>query len=248
MSLSVVRIFISETALPKFFAFCSRHPKSTHYINPTPETLKHILAGCKTSLTQGLYTWRHNQVLRCLAAVLESQRMSVNTLTPSSSRGPATVFVREGESRVRPGTSRPVAARLGGARDWKMVADLGQSLCFPAETASTTLRPDLVLWSASLHLVYIIKLMVPWEAAVEEAYERKKVRYAELAADARQNGWDAKIRPVEVGCRGFTATLTSRLLREMGVRGKVHRQAVKDLSRAAEKASRWLWKKREDST
>ena len=36
---------------------------------PTPATLKHILTGCKTSLTQGRYTWRHNQVLKSLAAV-----------------------------------------------------------------------------------------------------------------------------------------------------------------------------------
>lgn len=33
-----------------------------------------------------------------------------------------------------------------------------------------------------------------------------------------------------------------------GVRGKAHRQAVKDLSKAAEKGSQWLWIKRKDST
>lgn len=30
-----------------------------------PVTLKHILVGCKTSLMQGRYTWRHNQVPGC---------------------------------------------------------------------------------------------------------------------------------------------------------------------------------------
>ena len=29
----------------------------------TPATLRHILTGCKTSLSQGCYTWRYNQVL-----------------------------------------------------------------------------------------------------------------------------------------------------------------------------------------
>ena len=125
--------------------------------------------------------------------------------------------------------------------------DLGQKLRFPAEIATSNLRPDLVLWSASLKQVYIVELTVPWESAVEEAYERKKLRYADLAADAQQRGWKAKVCPVEVGCRGFVATSTSRLLREMGVRGKAHRQAVKDLSRAAEKGSQWLWIKRKDS-
>ena len=82
---------------------------------------------------------------------------------------------------------------------------------------------------------------------MEEACERKKLRYTELAANAQQQGWKEKVRPVEVGCRGLVATSTSRLLREMGVRGKAHRQAVKDLSRAAEKGSQWLWMKRKDS-
>lgn len=99
------------------------------------------------------------------------------------------------------------------------------------------------MWSSSLKLVYIIELTVPWEGAVEEAYERKKLRYADLAADAQQQGWNAK-----VGCRGFIATSTSRLLRDMGVRGKAHRQAVKDLSKAAEKGSQWLWTRRKDPT
>ncbi|TRY92427.1 hypothetical protein DNTS_028995 [Danionella cerebrum] len=46
----------------------------------------------------------------------------------------------------------------------------------------------------------------------------------------------------------------SRILRhnkagtEMGVRGKAHRQAVKDLSKAAEKGSQWLWTRRKDLT
>lgn len=38
----------------------------------------HILVGCRTSLTQGRYTWRHNQVLRCLAKKVECKRKSIN--------------------------------------------------------------------------------------------------------------------------------------------------------------------------
>ncbi|CDR07751.1 unnamed protein product, partial [Oncorhynchus mykiss] len=68
------------------------------------------------------------------------------------------------------------------ARDWKMLVDIGQQLIFPPEIASTNLRPDMA--------VYIIELTVPWENSVEEAYERKKLRYTELAADATQRGWN----------------------------------------------------------
>ena len=192
----------------------------TCLICPSPATLKHILVGCKTSLTQGRYTWRHNQVLKCLAAVLESRRASANSLPPPSARWKPTPFVREGAAQASLTTARSDIGQLGRARDWKMLADLDTQLCFPAEIASTNLRPDLVLWSAALKLVYITELTVPWEGAVEEAYEWKKLRYAELAADARQQGWKVNVCPVEVGCRGFVATSTSRLLREMGVQGK----------------------------
>lgn len=44
---------------------------------PTPAALKHILVGCRTSLTQGRYTWRHNQVLRCLADKLQPKNQDV---------------------------------------------------------------------------------------------------------------------------------------------------------------------------
>lgn len=62
-------------------------------------------------------------------------------------------------------------------------------LCF---CFTTNLRPDLVLWSTSLCTVCIIELTVPLEDAVEEAYERKSLRDAELAADAEQCGCKAK--------------------------------------------------------
>lgn len=94
-----------------------------------------------------------------------------------------------------------------------MMADLNQRLYFPSEIATMNLRPDLVLWSSSLHIVFIIELTVRWEAAVEEAFERKSLKYTELAADAEQRGWKSKVCPVEVGCRGFVGKSTIRLLK-----------------------------------
>jgi len=98
-----------------------------------------------------------------------------------------------------------------------MLADRGQKLRFPAGIATTNLRPDLVLWSASLKQVYIVQLTVPWQNAVEEAYEHKKLRYADLAADAQERGWKAKVCPVEVGCRGFVAYFIQASLRDGSV-------------------------------
>jgi len=62
---------------------------ATYDVLPTPQnlkletrygtaTLRHILSGCKVSLSPGWYTWRHNQVLRSLAAGIEDKRRQVN--------------------------------------------------------------------------------------------------------------------------------------------------------------------------
>lgn len=123
---------------------------------------------------------------------------------------------------------------------------MGKQLVFPSEIATTTLRPDLVLWSPSIKKVYIIELTVPWEDSMEEAYERKHLRYADLAAEARHRGWKTEVRPVEVGCRGFVGTSTTKLLRDLGVKGKNQRAAIKAASEAAERSSQWLWLKRND--
>lgn len=87
-----------------------------------------------------------------------------------------------------------------------MLADIGRQLIFLPEIASTNLRPDLVFWSTALQTVYIIELAVPWENSAEEAYERKKLRYAEIAAEATQRGWNTKVYPVKVRYRGFVTS------------------------------------------
>ena len=84
-------------------------------------------------------------------------------------------------------------------------------------------------------LVYIIELTVPWEDAVEEA--RKKLQYFNLAAEAEDCGWKARVRPVEVECRGFVAGSTAKPLREVGVRGQAHRQVIKERADTAERTS-----------
>ena len=97
----------------------------------------------------------------CRCAGKSRKFTSVNALPPSSSRWQTTPFVREGEGQANLTTIRPDTGQLGRARDWKLLADLGKKLCFPAEIAATNLRPDIVLWSASLKLVYIIELTCP---------------------------------------------------------------------------------------
>lgn len=106
---------------------------------PIPATPKHILFGSKTSLTQGHYTWMHNQVLKCLAAVLESKRQTINSLPLRATNSIMTpTFIQEGQNKPNHPLTKP--ERLEDA-----------SWYWPA---TTTLGPDLVLWSPSFCLYH----------------------------------------------------------------------------------------------
>ncbi|KAL7383413.1 hypothetical protein ABVT39_010137 [Epinephelus coioides] len=83
---------------------------------PTPATLKHIMTGCKTSLTQGSYTWRHNQVLKSLAAALESKRNTTNSLPLRATNSiMAPTFIRKGEKKPNHPPTKPEAGHLAMA-------------------------------------------------------------------------------------------------------------------------------------
>ena len=64
---------------------------------------------------------------------------------------------------------------------------------------------------------------------MKEALEHKTVRYTHLAATAEERGWRVEVRPVVVGCKGFVASSTPRLLREVGLTGLAHRKTLNSL-------------------
>ena len=197
------------------------------------------------SLSQGRYTWRHNQVLKCLADSLDAKRLVNNSLPASSSTaGHSIDFVQAGKAKKN--NTKSNHGVLNKARDWQMMVDIGQRLVIPSVIITSQLRPDIVLWSLSQRTVYLIELTVPWEGSIEEAFERKKLRYADLAAEAEQRGWATKIRPVEVGCRGFVAKSTTKLLRDMRFGGRTLCRTIRELGDTAERSSHWLWSKRRD--
>ncbi|KAK0138754.1 hypothetical protein N1851_024697 [Merluccius polli] len=106
---------------------------------PTPATLKHILAACNTSLTQGRYSWRRNQVLKSLAAAIESKRNTNNSLPLRATNSITTpIFIREGQRKPNHPSTKSETGQLAIARDWKMLVDIGQQLIFPPEIAANS--------------------------------------------------------------------------------------------------------------
>ncbi|XP_062585203.1 uncharacterized protein LOC134246874 [Saccostrea cucullata] len=88
--------------------------------------------------------------------------------------------------------------------------------------------------------------MHAWEDRMEDAYERKNLKYQDLLKDCQQNGWKVWFYAVEVGCRGFVGQSMWRALRAIGITGAERRRLIGSLCREAESASMWLWRRRAD--
>lgn len=71
---------------------------------------------------------------------------------------------------------------MATAQDWQLKVDLGRQLRFPVTIAETSLGPEIVLVSETSRQVVLLELTVHWEDGMEEAYERKRAKYEELAS------------------------------------------------------------------
>lgn len=116
-----------------------------------------------------------------------------------------------------------------------MRVNLDRKLQFPTEITTTSLRPDIVVWSTEARVGILIELTVPMEEGIEAAFERKRGKYLELAAECLEVDWKISIYPVEVGFRGCMGLSTTRLLRDVGLTGGRLRKATKALAEEAEK-------------
>ncbi|XP_076086893.1 uncharacterized protein LOC143057470 [Mytilus galloprovincialis] len=129
---------------------------------------------CPVALKDGRYTWRHDSVLKTIAAKLDTTRrkkrkMQTNIMFVN--------FVRAGEKKDNQAECLGI---LGTASDWQMTADIHQRMSFPAEIAATSLRPDIVIWSQGTRQAVLLEITVTWEDRIEEAYERKMAKYQQL--------------------------------------------------------------------
>ncbi|XP_061185889.1 uncharacterized protein LOC133193994 [Saccostrea echinata] len=201
--------------------------------------LEHILSACSQALKDGRYTWRHDKVLASIADTLEK---SIKKPRKNREGLRFVNFVKEGEKGHK--VSVEGSGLLGTATDWQMREDLKKRLEFPPEITATNKRPDIVIWSVATKQTILMELKLPWEGRMEDAYERKNLKYQDLVTDCQQNGWKVWFFAVEVGCRGFVGQSMWRAPRVIGITGAERRRLIGSLCREAESASMWLWRRR----
>ena len=201
-------------------------------------TLNHILTGCKTALSQGRYTWRHNKVLKEISDRIKEKAKSTKVV-PQKVK--SITFVKEGEKKPERDHNICNRSYLDTAQDWEVRVDLNGRLRIPTSITTTDLRPDMVLISESTRQLGIIELTVPNESRIEVSAELKKAKYAPIVEEGTRKGWRVRVWAVEVGCRGFPARSLTVLLRDMGYTGKERKSLLRMIGNVAEEASRAIW-------
>lgn len=56
-----------------------------------------------------------------------------------------------------------------------------------------------------------------WEESIEEAHERKLLRYEQLLAEVRERGYGCKLVQFEYDCRCFSAACLKSILKYRGI-------------------------------
>jgi len=97
------------------------------------------------------------------------------------------------------------------------------------------------------YIIYFVELTVPHEDNIEDARLRKEDRYVPDIVKMYNNAeWQAEHLPIEVGCSGFVGNRLRKWLFSIGLSVKNTRQVIMKIQEAVEKASHWIWLKRDD--
>ena len=112
-------------------------------------TLNHLLNLCPTALHQGRFTWRYDNIFRCMAKYVNLLLKVVNAgkIQNLTIKDKFINFVKEG-GKSKGWAPRPAAGVLHSANDWELKYDDAlELLMLPIHIAQTSLRPDMVLFS-----------------------------------------------------------------------------------------------------
>ena len=106
---------------------------------------------------------------------------------------------------------------------------------------STSLRPDVCIYSLTRKKVCFLELTSPFEENTQLWRAKKQLKYTGIVYDAKNNGWDATCKTIEVGARGLVSMNVPGLFRWFGLTSKDSNVARKEMSKIAIKCSHFIW-------
>ena len=149
-------------------------------------TISHILGAFKVALSQGRFSFRHNNVLRIIICNIRSLIKNIKSSVPTSKQPIKIKFVKK-RTRVKNKSSSPCGI-LHQASDWILLGDLDGTFSFPPHIAFTELRPDITIFFNKLKRVILKELTCPCEENMEAWYSTKINKYMQLKSVIETNG------------------------------------------------------------
>ena len=146
--------------------------------NKDTYTTSHILGACKVALSQGRFTFGHDNVLRIIISNIRSSVKNIKSSVSTSKQPIKIKFVKK-RTRVKNKSSSP-SRILHQASDWVLLGDVDGTFSFPAHIAFTELRPDITIFSNKLKRVIFIELTCPCEKNMEAWHNAKINKYMPL--------------------------------------------------------------------
>ena len=200
-------------------------------------TLMHILSGCKFSLEDGRYTWRHDSILKILVSELSKHLKNVNAqpITKGYSKNEHIKFIKKGENTKK--SKRKKSSLLSGAADWEIFHDLCEQMVFPMYITVTSLRPDIVIVSKSSKTVIMVELTSPIEENTVQRNKDKRKKYEDLVFDCQSNNWKTHLICIEVGARGFLADSVNYMISKFAINPAMAKSMKKKISLTALRCS-----------
>ena len=127
--------------------------------------------------------------------------------------------------------------------------DLDNQYQFPSHITNTDLRPDIVWWDDDAKTVTLLELTVPYDTLMEEAVERKTIKYTDLLESAASTGYRAHLLTIEVGSRGLPHTTSFTKLRQhLDLSKRMTTKLMIGTARTAISESHVIWKARNNKS
>ena len=204
-------------------------------------TTSHILGACKVALSQGRFTFHHDNVLRIIITNIRSSIKNIKSTVPASKQPINIKFVEKG-TRVKNKNSSPSGILLHQASsDWVLLGDLDGSFSFPPHIAFTKLRSDITIFSKKVKRLILIGLTCPREENMEAWHNAKVNKYMPLKSVIENNGWNVDLFAVEVGAIGYCSRSVLCCFKSLGLRNRTINTTINLLSKYSMECSFCIW-------
>ena len=201
-------------------------------------TTSHILGACNIALSQGRFTFRHDNVLRIIISNIRSSIKTIKSSVPSSKQPVNKICKKRNQSKNQNSSPSGILHQASG---WVLLGDLDGTFSFAPHIAFTELRPDTTVFSNKLKRVILIELTCPSEENMEAWHNVKVNKYLPLKSVIENIGCSVDLFAAEVGARGYCSRSVLYCSKSLGLSNRTINTTIKQISKCSMECSFCIW-------